>query len=137
LGKTVLTYLLTHELSKILKKEATILICCACMADGDIRKIIGVGDDYLSLEDLINLKVSSTDSDMGIKDLMYHSSNIFFIDTAKATPLFVRENAVKNIIMENISPLQYGHSFIDFISIQISFKFMLYKQFLRYIIRRM
>lgn len=68
LGKTVLTYLLTHELSKILKKEATILICCACMADGDIRKIIGVGDDYLSLEDLINLKVSSTDSDMGIKD---------------------------------------------------------------------
>ena len=94
-GKTVLTFLLAHRLSKILKKEISILICCTCMEGGDIRKIVGAGDDYLSLEDLVNVKVSSTNTDINTNSLLYNSGNLFFIDTSKATPLFVKKNSAR------------------------------------------
>lgn len=95
-GKTVLAFLLAHRLSKILKKESSILICSACMADGDIRQIIGAEGEHPSMEDLVNIKISSYNIKIAINKLLYNSGdsgNVFFIDTVKATPLFVRENA--------------------------------------------
>lgn len=105
-GKTVFTYILAQRLFETMIKEASILICCACMKDSDIGKIVGVDDDCFSLEDLINVKVSSN-VNIDIEGLMHRMGNVYFIDTSKSTPLFVRENAINYQAMFN----QLKHSF--------------------------
>lgn len=94
-GKSVLAFLLAHRLAKTLKKDTAILVCCVCMEDGDSRNIFGVEDDYLTLEDFVNAEAFSSDLGMDTNSLLYNSGNIFYIDTAKATPLFVRKNLIK------------------------------------------
>lgn len=92
-GKSVFTFLLTCRLSQILKKDTSILACCTCMQDGDIIGMINDEKGYPSLEDLVNAGVPSAYTDANIKSLLYKSGNIFFIDSSKATSIFVKKNA--------------------------------------------
>lgn len=94
-GKSMLAFFLAHRLAKKMKKGTTILVCCTCMEDGDIRNVFEIEDDYLTLEDLVNADEFSSELGMDKKGLLYKGGDIFFIDTAKATPLFVRRNLVK------------------------------------------
>lgn len=91
-GKSVLSFLLVCRLSQMLRKDMSILLCCACMQDGDVIDIIGNVEGYPTLEDLVNTAKTSENKDADIKSLLYNSSNIFFIDSSKATPLFVKNN---------------------------------------------
>jgi cellulose biosynthesis protein BcsQ len=91
-GKSVLLFLLACRLSQMLRKDMSILLCCACMQDGDVIDMIGNVEGYPTLEDLVNTAKTSENKDADIKSLLYNSSNIFFIDSSKATPLFVKNN---------------------------------------------
>lgn len=91
-GKSVLSFLLACRLSQMLRKDMSILLCCACMQDGDVIDMIGNVEGYPTLEDLVNTAKTSVNKDTDIKSLLYNSRNIFFVDSSKSTPLFVKNN---------------------------------------------
>ena len=91
-GKTVFTILLAWKLSQILKKNTSILVCSTCLADGDIMRMACAMEDYTSLEDLVNAGVPFINADIDVTSLLYNSCNVYFTDSSKATPLFVKNN---------------------------------------------
>lgn len=91
-GKTVFTILLAWRLSQILKKNTSILVCCTCLTDCGIISMAGAMEDYPSLEDLVNTGVPSVNTDINVHSLLYNSGNVFFIDSSKAMPIFVKNN---------------------------------------------
>ncbi|NJD01345.1 MAG: CpsD/CapB family tyrosine-protein kinase, partial [Ruminiclostridium sp.] len=92
-GKTVFTFLLSCRLAQIIKKSTNILVCCTCMADSDIMSMAGAEKDSPSLEELVNAGIPSVNEDINISNLLCHSGNVSFIDSSKATPLFVKKNS--------------------------------------------
>lgn len=93
-GKSVLSLLLAGKLSQVLKKDTSILVFCACMQDSDITDMVGNMEDYPTLEDLVNAGVISANKDTDIKSILYKNGKVFFIDSRKATLLFVKTNSV-------------------------------------------
>jgi len=92
-GKSVLSFLLVCKLSQVLRKDMSILVCCACMQHGGVIDMAGNAGGYPTLEDLVNAGISSENNDADIKSLLYKSGEIYFIDSSKATPLFVKNNS--------------------------------------------
>lgn len=92
-GKTVFTFFLSCRLAQIIKKNTNILVCCTCMTDSDIMSLAGAAKDSPSLEELVNAGIPSVNTDINISNLLYNSGNVFFIDSSKATPLFVKKNS--------------------------------------------
>lgn len=92
-GKTVFTFLLSCRLAQIIKKSTNILVCCTCMTDSDIMGMAGAAKDSPSLEELVNAGIPSANEDISISNLLCHSGNVSFIDSSKATPLFVKNHS--------------------------------------------
>lgn len=112
-GKSVLSFLLACRLSQILKQDMSILLCCACMQERDVIDMIGNIQGYPTLEDLVNAETTSVNKDADIKSLLYNSRNIFFIDSSKATPLFVKNNVVKYLKLIEYLKQQFDVIIID------------------------
>lgn len=112
-GKSVLSFLLACRLSQTLKQDMSILLCCACMQDGDVIDIIGCTEGYPTLEDLVNAEKTSANKDADIKSLLYNSRNIFFIDSSKATPLFIKNNTDGYVNLMESLKLQFDVIIID------------------------
>ena len=112
-GKSVLSFLLACRLSQILKQDMSILLCCACMQDGDVIDMIGNVEGYPTLEDLVNTAKTSANKDTDIKSLLYNTRNIFFIDSSKATPLFVKNNTVGYLNLMEYLKQQFDVIIID------------------------
>lgn len=92
-GKTVFTFLLSCKLAQIIKRNMNILVCCTCMTDSDIMGMAGAAKDSLSMEELVNAGIPSVNEDINISNLLCHSGNVSFIDSSKATSLFVKKNS--------------------------------------------
>src|SRR5690554_997979 len=86
-GKSVLSLLLACKLSQVLKKDMSILVCCACMQHGGVIDMVGNSEGYPTLEDIVNAGVAFAYKDTNIKSLLFKSGGIYFIDSSKATPL--------------------------------------------------
>lgn len=112
-GKSVLSFLLACRLSQTLRKDTSILLCSACMQDGDVVDIIGNVEGYPTLEDLVNAGIASANKDADIKSLLYKIRNIFFVDSSKATPLFVKNNAVSYLNLMEYFKQQFDVIIID------------------------
>lgn len=112
-GKSVLSFLLACRLSQMLRKDMSILLCCACMQDGDVIDMIGNVEGYPTLEDLVNTAKTSVNKDADIKSLLYNTRNIFFIDSSKATPLFVKNNTVGYLNLMEYLKQQFDVIIID------------------------
>lgn len=92
-GKSVLSFLLACKLSQVLKKDTSILVCCVCMQQSGVTDMVGNVEGYPTLEDTVNSGVTSAYKDTDIKSLLYKRGDIYFIDSSKATPLFVKNNS--------------------------------------------
>lgn len=92
-GRTVFTYLLSCRLAQIIKKSTNILVCCTCMTDSDIMSMAGAPKDSPCMEELVNAGIPSVNEDININNLLSYNGNISFIDSSKATPLFVKKNS--------------------------------------------
>ncbi len=106
-GKSVLSLLLAYKLSQILKKNSRILVCCACMQHGGVIDMVGNSEGYPTLEDIVNAGVAFAYKDTDIMSLLYKSGGINFIDSSKATPLFVKNNSADYISLMEFLKQQF------------------------------
>lgn len=83
------------------------------MQDGDVIDMFGNVEGYPTLEDLVNTAKTSVNKDADIKSLLYNTRNIFFIDSSKATPLFVKNNTVGYLNLMEYLKQQFDVIIID------------------------